>query len=164
MNAEPEPQSANELRRAFDEMFTRSAEARDERAVEVLSIRAGMTRMVLPVLSIRAVQLCPEIATVPSGVPSLLGVSGLRGSVVAMYSLAQLIGGAKAPVGGAWVALCGDGTVGLVFDELFGHERLTQAELLPGEGEASRRFVEINGTPHVLVDVKALLKAITAKE
>lgn len=164
MNAEPESQSAIELRRAFDEMFTRSAETRDERAVEVLSIRAGEARMALPVLSIRAVQLCPEVAAVPSVAPSLLGVSGVRGAVVAMYSLAHVLGGAKTPAGGAWVALCGDGTVGLVFDELFGHERLTQGELLPGEGEASRGFVEINGTPHVLVDVKALLKAITAKE
>jgi chemotaxis signal transduction protein len=164
MSAESEAQSAEEFRRAFDEMFTRPAQARDERAVEVLSIRAGEARMALPVLSIRAVQLCPEVAALPSTATSLVGVSGVRGSVVAMYSLAHVLGGSKTPSGGAWVALCGDGSIGLVFDELFGHERLTQGELLPGEGEASRRFVEISGTPHVLVDVKALLKAITAKE
>src|SRR5262249_33818225 len=128
--------------------------------VEMLAFSAGDVRMALKLADIRGVAVCPPVIAAPSSARALLGLGALRGVVAGLYSLAMLRGGAKSPLAGQWVIACGDGSVGLVFDELAGYARVAAAAAgaVAGKDEG---FVEIGGQPHLLVDVAAALREIT---
>jgi chemotaxis signal transduction protein len=147
-----------ELRRAFDDAFVQPRVTDVEDTTGVLLIRAGELRFAVRAPDIRSIQLCPEIVTLPASAPALLGVTTLRGVVVGVYGLAELMNGGRSDA--RWLVLCGDGTVGLAFDELAGHQRLATSRLQrPGRQEV--QTIEYSGSAYVLVDVSAILQRIT---
>lgn len=153
--------SAGELRREFDAAFARPAAAAvAAQTVELLFVSAGGAQLALRTSQIKAVQRCPALAQVPSAAEALEGVAAIRGVVVGVYSLARLAGRPAGAAPGAWLALCGDGTVGLVFDALGAHARLPAADIRTAHG-AQDGIAEIGGVPHVVVDIAALLERIT---
>ncbi|CAG0953200.1 hypothetical protein ANRL2_00255 [Anaerolineae bacterium] len=150
------------LRRAFDEAFARPARVDGDSGLPMLAIRAADAAVALDLAAIKAIQLCPPISEVPSEANSLLGVAAMRGSMAGMYSLAHLLGVSKARSAGNWAVTCGDGSIGLVFDELRGFERVNMEGVKRSAGgeRLSSGFVEIAGSPHLLVNFTALIGEI----
>ena len=108
---------------AVDEAWRRPAEARPR----VLVFRVGSRRWSLPLAGLREVSLPPaRYAPVPHAAGAVLGLTNVRGRIVAVVALSQALGASTAgePGPAARVLLIerGRGTVGLLVDEVLGIE------------------------------------------
>jgi purine-binding chemotaxis protein CheW len=106
---------------------------------------------------------------VPSPRPELLGVAGIRGAIVPIYSLAQLLGRADdgAP---RWVVLAAAGAerVGLAAEAFERHLVVPAADLRPvahpGAGERhAPEVVHLGGAVTPVLSVPSLVQAITRR-
>ncbi len=114
---------AQRIAEAVDEAWRRPAEARPR----VLVFRVGARRWSLPLGRLREVTLPPaRYARVPHSPGAVLGLTNVRGRVVAVVSLAGTLRGEGAvePAAAARVLLLerGGGAVGLLVDEVVGIE------------------------------------------
>lgn len=81
-----------ELRRAFDDSFALPALPQDVDQEDMLGIRVGSLHFAVRVNDLAGVHACRKIVALPESVDGLLGVVGLRGRLVAVYDLAELLG------------------------------------------------------------------------
>src|SRR5258708_16163647 len=66
-----------------------------------------------------------KIVAFPSPIPELLGVAGIRGALVPVYSLAMLLGYNAETERTRWLALCGtEDSVDLVLSDFDGYIRI----------------------------------------
>ncbi len=166
MSKSGSPLPLSQLRDAFDRNFASKVELARDEYDEVLAIRVQDKHVALRVRDIAGIQRCPQLTTVPSRHPALCGVAGLRGSVVAVYSLAALLRDERASSGGGWIVRsAADPSVALHFDELEGYERVAAERILasqsPTSEEASSvQLVAMGGGHLVLLALEELLKII----
>lgn len=81
-----------ELRRAFDQTFAaRPAEA-SRGHVDLLALRVGGDPYVVFLRDVSGILRAPRIASVPGAPADVIGVAGVRGSVVPVFALASLLG------------------------------------------------------------------------
>jgi purine-binding chemotaxis protein CheW len=158
--------TAAELRAAFDAAFTRPAGAQAPQAVAVLALRAGGAPVAVRVLETAGIMAARVIVPVPSPRPELLGVAGIRGAVVPIYSLARLLGRAEdgAP---RWVVLAAAGAerVGLAVAVFERHLVVPAADVRPAAhpGAAERHAPEVlhlGGEVTPVLSVPSLVHAI----
>ena len=156
------------FRQAFDQTFAAPPINRVETFEGLLAIRVAGDPYALRVREIRGVVASRRVVPLPSPKPELLGVAGIRGSLVAVYSLAALLGhGAdgKAP---SWIALAGAAEpVGLAFEGLDGFVRVRAADLsAPQPGNGARPHVGelalVQGQSRRIVDLPSTLAALEA--
>jgi purine-binding chemotaxis protein CheW len=164
---DPLAASLQALREEFDASF--AAEPPGERPddVALLAVRVGNDPLALRVHEILGLLKVGTIVAVPSRRPELLGITGVRGAVVPVYSLARLTGRAESERP-RWVALAGAGgagRIGLAFAALDGHLRVPSGSI---HAAASSRepgavfgLVDLDGESRPLLDVRAIVHAIT---
>jgi purine-binding chemotaxis protein CheW len=80
------------LREAFDRSFAQLPALEAVRTEDLLAIRVAGNPYALRVTEIAGLFADKVVVPVPSAVPELLGVSGLRGAIVPVYDLAALLG------------------------------------------------------------------------
>ena len=134
---------AADLRKAFDRAFAEPPAPEAEAAADYLGIRVGGSAYAVALSEIGAVFADKMIAPLPSGAAELLGVAGVRGDVVPVFSLAALIG--QSGGGDAkprWLVLARGGHAGFAFDTLDGHLRIPLASIAPAASPKS--FVQAN--------------------
>jgi chemotaxis signal transduction protein len=110
------------------------------------------------------------MVAVPSSTPGLLGITELRGGILAVFSLAALLG-YSAPGGPArWLAICGSGAqrVGLAFAE-FEHcfeASLSDVSVIekPESRGHSREVVRAGNTARPIVSIPSVLRAIKIRD
>lgn len=150
-----------ELRDAFDRAFASPAALpREEQGL--VAIRAAGERFALRLSEIGGLTRCGRIVPMPSRSLELLGLAGIRGTLVAAFSLARLLGYPRDPEPPSWLVLCGDEPVGLAFAAFDGHVRLAAHELeaLPEAQARSphlRQLVSIAGAQCPLVSIPSIL-------
>jgi purine-binding chemotaxis protein CheW len=95
---------AQALREAFDRSFAEPLAPAVAQTEAFLAVRIAGNAYVLRIGEIAGLFADRVVAPVPSEVPHLLGVSGLRGAIVPVYDLAALLG---YPAGAAtrWLVL-----------------------------------------------------------
>lgn len=155
--------AAGELRRAFDHAFTVAPE-RDGRQEEALiAIRVGGQPYALLRRQILGLARMPRMTPVPSPIPHLAGVIGLRGQVVPVFRLAGFVE-TRAPVNNPrWLALVdGEEVLGLGFDELDGQfsvpvRHLYQQEDGPDAGPV-RQVARIGTTVRPILEVPLIVE------
>ncbi len=157
--------SADEMKKEFDATFARPREREEEPEVELLAIRAGDLRLALRVAETQGIARCPSITPLPSRAPSLLGLSGLSGNLVAMYSLSSLLAGRGGGSERPWVALCGEGrSVGLVFDEIEGSLRVSPRALRsasrPRPEDLHEVSIQDRGIVRSIVSIPAVMETL----
>jgi chemotaxis signal transduction protein len=154
--------SAAQLRHEFDEAFARPIERHVQAREDLLLIRADGQELVLRTAEIAGILQCPPPTSLPSTHSSLRGLVGVRGTLVAVYGIATLLGGSAPTKGSGWIVLCReDRSAALLFDELVGHasvprEAIHAALVSDGAGE----LVEIDGVHRAVLSVPALLARI----
>ncbi len=147
------PIDVKELRRTFDASFAEPIAAAQTDEAGLLSIRAGDRPMAVRIEEIAAVSKCPRVTPVPSAQPALLGLAGVRGMLITVYSLAALLD--ERPGGARWLVLAAaDPSAGLSFDELIGYERAPRSATRAGA------VVTLRGVPHTVVSVAAIIGSI----
>lgn len=150
------------LREAFDRGFAEPPREPGDDRVALLALVAGQEQVAVRVLEAAGLLPARPIVAVPSRRPELLGVAGVRGAVVPIWSAARLLGRAD---GGppAWIVLAGAGErVGLAFEAFEGHLLVAPSVLAAAPGGS-----HVAGALHAgdavrpILSVPSLLAAIT---
>jgi chemotaxis signal transduction protein len=158
--------TAGELRAAFDATFARPASAPSEDTVSLLAIRVGGEPAALRVLETAGLMPARRIVPVPARRAELLGISGIRGTVVPIYGLARLLG---RPDDGdpRWIVLAGgQERIGLAIATLERHLVVPGHDLAPaapaGAGGAHvAEVLRIGDATRPVLSVPSLVRAIT---
>ena len=114
---------AAELRNAFDRARAIPHSARAVEQVEgLLSIRVSGDPYAIRVSEISGLANDRKVVAFPSSIPELLGLAGIRGGLVSVYSLAALLGYSREAGQARWLVLCGtEEPVGLAFSDFEGY-------------------------------------------
>jgi chemotaxis signal transduction protein len=129
--------TAATLRRHFDEAFAAPASSVTEPLEDFLAICVGSDPYALRLSEIAGLHVGVKIVPVPSPVPQLLGIVGIRGMMVPIYDLAALL---RYPpeANSRWFVLArAPQPVGFAFGSFESHLQLSQASLADSNGEDS---------------------------
>ncbi|MEO8004349.1 MAG: chemotaxis protein CheW [Betaproteobacteria bacterium] len=118
------------LRKEFDQAFAVAATTRKVQNTHLLAIRVDANPYAIQVAEIGGLQVDRVIAPLPTTIGGLLGLAGIRGELVPVYSLAVLLG-YHAPLRvPRWLALCGGAhAFGLAFDDFERHLNVAGAQI-----------------------------------
>jgi chemotaxis signal transduction protein len=136
---------AAELRNAFDRARASPLSARAVEQVEgFLSIRVSGDPYALRVSEISGLANDRKIVTFPSSIPELLGLAGIRGGLISVYSLAALLGYGREADQARWLVLSRtEEPVGLAFSDFEGYLRVPLTQVYATEQrEAARAHVK----------------------
>lgn len=124
---------ARELRELFDRSFALPAAGPPVAQVELLSIRVAGSAYLLRLSELGGLLADRSLLSLPSPVPAFRGVVGVRGGLVAVYSLRALLG---LPAGddGRWVAIARGVEVGFAFERYDGQLRVAPEEVVTARG------------------------------
>ncbi len=131
-----------EARASFDAAFASSPEEAGAASIGLLAIRVGKDGYAIRMTDLSDVHAARKVVPLPGTRPELLGLAGIRGRLVPVYSLAALLGQAETQAW-TWVAICGtEQPIGLTFDALDGYLEASPADLVAArESERSQGHV-----------------------
>ena len=137
--------TAAELRNAFDRTRAIPFSTQAVEQVEsLLSIRVSGDPYAIRVGEISGLASDRKVVAFPSSIPELLGVAGIRGGLVSVYSLAALLGYTREADQARWLVLCGtEEPVGLAFSDFEGYLRVPLTHVYAtDQGNAARAHVK----------------------
>lgn len=156
-----------EMRRAFDEARAIPfSEGVEEQVDSFLAIRISGDAYAIKVSEIAGLSTGRKIVPVPSPISELLGLAGIRGTLVPVYSLNAVLGYGSNTERPRWLVLCGaEECFALAFDEFEGYLRIAQGELYPvGPKDAARIHIKEvargPGTVRAVVSIALLRESI----
>lgn len=122
-----------ELRHTFDQARAAPfSSEKEEQSVSLLAIRISRDPFAIKVNEIGGLVAGRKIVPVPSPVPELLGLAGIRGALIPVYSLEALLGYGAQTEQTRWLALCGEeDSFALAFGEFEGYLRIPPHQLFP---------------------------------
>jgi chemotaxis signal transduction protein len=124
--------TAAAMRETFDRGFAEAMLRERDDGHDYLVVSVAADTFALRLADITSVVVDRRIIPVPSPVAEMLGVVGVRGSIVPVYSLSGLLGFGVRDDGPRWLALAGDGsTVALAFERLHGLARTSRDDVAP---------------------------------
>ncbi len=157
-------QRVQDLRAAFDSSFAAAREIARPDTEDFLSVRIAGDPYALRVRELAGLVSAPRIVPLPSSTPMLLGLVGVRGSLVAAYSLGRLLGYGPNGVEPKWLALVQSSEmVAFAFDELEAFDRAFDAQTSTIDGGASKHTheaVRIGTIMRHIVDTRSALDAV----
>lgn len=121
---------AADLRRAFDRSFAEAPVQGLEALEALVGLRVAGTSYAIRLREIASLLVDRRIVRLPSSAPSLLGVSGIRGTVAPVYSLRTILGHASSSESPRWLVLAQAAHVGFAFEEFDGYLRVPRAEIV----------------------------------
>lgn len=157
---------ARQLRRAFDESFSRPpVEEATEAYERIISLRVGGQPYAAKLSEVAGLLQCGKLVPFPSPLPSLLGLTAVRGEFMAVHSLCRLLhhrpGNA---VEARWLLLCGThAPVALAFETFSGHRQLPRSafsEKPVHDNEPCFQMVRIDSEIHPVLHLPTLVEAI----
>ena len=137
-----------ELRQAFDQTYAIPPLSQVIGQIEdLLAIRVAGEPYAIRVREISGLANNRRTVALPSHVPELLGIAGIRGGFLPVYSLPVLLGYSRGADQGRWLALCGSGEpVGLAFSDFEGYLRVPLTQIYSAE----QKDVERDHIKHVV--------------
>jgi chemotaxis signal transduction protein len=121
------------LREAFDESFARVPDAGAAASADLLAISAGGDNLVLRLAELSGLFADKTVIGLPSPVPALLGIAGLRGTILPVYDLGLLLGKSKAAAP-RWLVVAAAAPVGFAFERFDGFVRARPDAVVPHTG------------------------------
>ena len=124
-----------ELRSAFDsERAAPSSLRGDVQTESLLAIRVSRDAYAIRVSEIAGLVTDRKIVAFPTAIPELLGVAGVRGTLIPVYSLAGLLGYGAETGQVPWLVLCGtEEPFALAFGDFEGYLRMPRTQLHQAE-------------------------------
>lgn len=135
----------SELRNAFDNSYAiLPASQASEQIDNLLAVRVAGDPYAVRVSEISGLANNRKIVALPSPISELLGIAGIRGGFVPVYSLAALLGYSRDVEQSRWFVLCGiEEPVGLAFSGFEGYFRASAAQIHAAKQEdVTRAHVE----------------------
>jgi len=165
---------ADAARLEFDAAFAAPPAVAAEENVRLLAFRAGDDVFALRLSELAGLHQGRRIVTVPSRTPGVLGMVGLRGRLVPVFSLPRLLGYAE---GGEprWLAACAGGRepIALSFEHLDGYREVPRSALLMTERTApgstvprahTAELARLGGVLVPVVSIASILETLAKKE
>lgn len=155
---------AGELRRAFDASFALAPDAAAADHVDLLAIRLGGAPFALALAELASLHADQAITRLPSRAGALLGLTGIRGAIVPVFDLAQLLGAgtSSAP---RWLAVAAQGRIGLAFERLDAYLRAPRAAIAAATSDAKTpEVLDDRGLLRPIVRLASVLAALEPKE
>lgn len=119
---------AARLRAAFDHSFTVPPLRETLDVEDFLAIRVAGDQYLIRLRDIIGIVARRPIVSVPARAPGLVGIAGIRGEIVPVFSLSSLLGYGDDPEPPTWTVLCNaKEPIGLGFAELDGYLRLPRS-------------------------------------
>ena len=155
---------AAQMRQAFDQGFGLPPTPPSAQEALIL-LRAGETALALKCIQIQAIIRAGVIAPLPRPAPGLLGLSGVRGALIPVFSLAAALGLPTSPVRPGWLALVASETpIALAFEDLEGQVAVTRDCLTPAPADPAhphlRDLLCLPSTTRAVADIPGLLAAL----
>lgn len=120
-----------QLRDSFDKSFALPISTTSHTYVGMLAIRVGKGEYAVRIDELAEVQKACKVVPLPGARSEMIGLAGIRGRLVAVYSLAALLGDGDTK-GWNWLAICGSQpSLALAFDELDAYVQAPKADLYP---------------------------------
>lgn len=159
--------SVEALRRDFDGSFARPVREAAQDALDLLAIRVGAKPFALRLSEVQAIATGRRLTSVPSGHAAMLGLVGMRGSLVAVFDLAALLGEPPSGTPARWVALAaGSDGLAVAFHELEGQLRVEPGALVATLGEHDglvEHALESEGALRPVVSLPRVVAKLSAK-
>jgi purine-binding chemotaxis protein CheW len=159
-----------EMRRVFDEAFALASSEQGNALEPMLAITLEGERFALRVHEILGVAVNREkIVPVPSRVPELLGLTGIRGVVVPVFSLARLLGFDSEHGQELWLAFCGErqSPIALAFEGMEKQFEVASNEIFAREESSGLRYVSATVNEGAMlrgvINVSSLVEYIKAR-
>jgi purine-binding chemotaxis protein CheW len=154
-----------ELRRTFDHAFAAPPELEREELRALIGIRVGADSMVLLADQITGIAKCRRVVPMLSRLPELIGITGMRGAVVPVFDLAELLGRPPGPRQPSWIALAhAESPIALAFDDFEGQLEVKRTCLYDDESAPPRRHVrqlaQVGSAVRAVIDVPSVVDAI----
>jgi chemotaxis signal transduction protein len=156
---------ADELRQAFDRSFALAPNTEaDADAVEnLLAVRVGSRPYVLRLAEVSGLFVDRKVTWLPSPVTELLGITGLRGTVLPVYDLGMLLGCPRAAAP-RWLLVAAATPVGLAFDGFDGYLSVQPDAIVPAFRAESRerhvREILQTGVARPIIRLSSVLETI----
>lgn len=159
------PGGAKALREAFDRAFAEQPAGEREAREDLLALRVAGEPYAVRLDEVAALLAHKKVVSLPSPVPALLGIVGVRGDLVPVYSLRLLLGYPAGSEPAPWLLIT-RGQVGLAFDQFEGHLRLARSDI-SAAGEAPgphvRQVAAVKGSLRSLVSIASLEESIRTR-
>lgn len=157
----PQGSSAEALRRAFDERFAEPVAPHVADTERLLLADLGGARVALRLREIAGLAAAPTLVRLPGGSPGFVGLAGIRGRVLPVFSLAALLGVTAPPPARGSIVMVGDGErAGLLVAGVEGWIEVARGDLHTGDGGEVAR---VAGALVPIPSVPALLREIAAR-
>jgi chemotaxis signal transduction protein len=157
-------QTAAKLRAQFDAAFAVQLAPSAGAEIDVLAIRVSGRGYALRLSEVLAVHAERQLTAVPSPVPALLGLAGVRGLAVPVYDLRLLLGYGAGPTP-RWVALARAASpIGFAFETFEAHWRLPLGAVIAGVDDGNSfapGSVETEDGPRPLLHLPSLIASVT---
>lgn len=122
--------SAAELRREFDRSFALPPAGAAQEIEDMLAIRVAGDAYAIRLREIAGIVTGRKLVAVPATAPDFMGISGVRGGIVAVFGLASILGHGHAADSARWMILCGaDEPIALGFSDFEGYLRVPRSAL-----------------------------------
>lgn len=143
------------LRSEFDQAFAQAPAPAPPPRLALLAIRVGSTPYAIRLADIGGLHVDRSVLALPSALPELRGVTGLRGQIIPVYDLACLLGlePAQAP---RWMVLSQSSQpLAFAFDAFEAHVVAAPGQLLNAgaDGQGALRHAEL---VRPILDLKSL--------
>lgn len=153
-----------ELRRAFDQSFAAPAGRPSESLLSLIAIQVGGEAVAIRADQITGIARCRQIVPLPSRIPESLGITGIRGVLVPVFSLAALLGKTRGEEC-SWMALTQpEAPVALAFDEFESQLEVRRTSCYEDESTGQRRhvrqLVRVGASIRPVIDIPSVLEAI----
>lgn len=155
-----------ELRQAFDRSFAEPPASPPPPTVQLLVVNTGGGVVALRLDRLRGVHVNRRIVPLPGAPLALLGVAGVRGSVLPVWDLAHLLGAPPSSRHCRWIAECdGDERVALGFESLVRQIEAPETSLRSGEGLEGPLKSLLPYESHTIgvVDIRWLLESLPSR-
>lgn len=146
------------LRRAFDATFASPAEEKSVETDDFLALRVAGQAVAVRLAQVRGLLPGGKITPLPSRLEEVLGLAGIRGRCVPVYSAAALLGHARPSGAALWFVLCTaeKDELALAFDGFEGYLQVPRARV---RGEV----IDAGTGARTIVDIASLAKGLEAR-
>ena len=136
--------SAEQLREAFDQSFTRAVVTDATRWLDFLQIRLDDRVHVLALDEVACLQPLSWVTPIPGPLPALMGVIGHKGDIVPVYDL-RIVLGYAATSAPRWMVVSRQPNLALAFDAFDKHVRYPDGAVArPAGGESAGDHIQMH--------------------
>lgn len=155
---------AAELRKAFDRAFEAAPDLVRAEWEDVLALGIAGDRYAVRLREIAGITKCGKVVPVPTKAVTLLGLAGIRGEALPVFSLAGMLNYASADAA-HWLLLCGHpARLGLAVGQFNGCFQVDrEAFSRTAEPSQEPEMVTIQSVAHTVINIQKIVQAITAK-